>query len=910
MAGERIKIAELDFDVNALLASAAQAKTQILALREAQKQLRAQGKEGTAEFARNDAAIRNLSSNYNTLTRIVQNQSAATGELTTREQALTKALNAENVTLQDVQANNRELIAIRNTLNLTTEEGREQLRQINNQLDENTEFIRQNSSAAEQQRMAIGGYRDQILEATAAMSPFNGGLSGFIARAQQAGGVGPLLTGSLKGIMTGIQGVTKASLQFIMTPIGAIITAIVVAATLLYNIFKNFKPLMDKVEQAVAAVGAVFNVLKNVVIALFNPAKSLGSIFSNLGGNMRDAAKAAAELKKAQQDLEDAMASQEVATAKNRAEINKLNIQAKDRTKTEEERLALLQKAEKLENDDYKARKKNGDEALRQAYEQIRIEAELTDEEFKQLKKRGLNYKEFVEEKTGDVDEEFNTLKEALIAQAQLDDEYNANLEKNINKQNKLIEDREAKEAKALEDAEKAREDAEIKREQYEQKRRKALDDYAQKLDLQLQIFRQVNEAEVDTLNEKLTYSEQIRDKQLEIAKAEYNASEKTSNDKLQLQIRENEIRKQFIDEQVAAVVAAAQKEYDAVLAANKSKLDSNKILTDEMVAQEQQRLDKIAEAAKLNLETQLKNKVLSEEQYKAEVARIDEENRANDEALAKQRLDAENERRLTDLENKRAASQLTFEEDLAIQAERLEIERQQELAAAAKTGADIALINAKYDKQQQDLDKARIDNKLNMEKGLLSDLATIFGRQSKAGKAFAAAAALVDTYQAINKALAASPPPFNYVAAAAVGATGLRNVQKITSSKDPQFEQGGIMEIGGQRHSTGGTLFTGSDGTRFEAEQGELIGVMNRNAARHFMAFNNAFPARGGGVPNYFASGGIVNRNPAQQTIDVDDFAAKLAQANASLPQPVVAVKDVITEGNKYVMVQDNASF
>ena len=116
-------------------------------------------------------------------------------------------------------------------------------------------------------------------------------------------------------------------------------------------------------------------------------------------------------------------------------------------------------------------------------------------------------------------------------------------------------------------------------------------------------------------------------------------------------------------------------------------------------------------------------------------------------------------------------------------------------------------------------------------------------------------------------------------------------------------------MPIGGNRHSAGGTLFTGADGTRFEAEQGELIGVMNRNAAAHFMAFNNAFPAGGGNAPNYFAGGGIVSREIASPGLNTDELAAKIAQANRSIPAPVVAVQDIITQGNSYVQVRDAAT-
>jgi len=105
-------------------------------------------------------------------------------------------------------------------------------------------------------------------------------------------------------------------------------------------------------------------------------------------------------------------------------------------------------------------------------------------------------------------------------------------------------------------------------------------------------------------------------------------------------------------------------------------------------------------------------------------------------------------------------------------------------------------------------------------------------------------------------------------------------------------------------------TFSTGAGGNRFEADQGELIGFINRNAAQHFMAFNNAFPTGGSSAPNYSANGGIVSREIAKQQLNVDELASKIALANASLPQPVVAVQDIITQGNSYVQVREGANF
>ena len=75
-------------------------------------------------------------------------------------------------------------------------------------------------------------------------------------------------------------------------------------------------------------------------------------------------------------------------------------------------------------------------------------------------------------------------------------------------------------------------------------------------------------------------------------------------------------------------------------------------------------------------------------------------------------------------------------------------------------------------------------------------------------------------------------------------------------------------------------------------------------------MALNNAFPAGESSAPNYFASGGIVSREIAQQGMNMDELAIKIAEANRAIPAPVVAVQDIINQGNSYVQVRDAANF
>lgn len=83
---------------------------------------------------------------------------------------------------------------------------------------------------------------------------------------------------------------------------------------------------------------------------------------------------------------------------------------------------------------------------------------------------------------------------------------------------------------------------------------------------------------------------------------------------------------------------------------------------------------------------------------------------------------------------------------------------------------------------------------KFVIEKG--QEIVNALGQQNKkafeAAKAYNIAKAIIDTYSAANTALKSFPPPFNFIAAAAVVAAGIANVAKIRSQTFEGREYGG----------------------------------------------------------------------------------------------------------------------
>jgi hypothetical protein len=279
----------------------------------------------------------------------------------------------------------------------------------------------------------------------------------------------PASTGAIKSLL----GMGKAMWAIVMNPIGLILTAIAAVIGVLFLAFKSFTPVVDKVEQVFAAVGAAVNVVKNAFIAVVSGTKSLGDAFTGLGGSMSDAANEAMRLTKAQQDLDDALQSQNITVSKLDSQINKLNVQAKNRNLTEAESIALLKKSEDLQKQKLATLIKNADAQVLLARDNIANAASLTKEEKKQLKEQGFAYKEFIETRTTDVDALFDALEKAQVNRNNVEDAATAQLEKTLNKQDAAAEKSAAKQEKINSDAAAIKEKNRAK----EAERQKKIDD-------------------------------------------------------------------------------------------------------------------------------------------------------------------------------------------------------------------------------------------------------------------------------------------------------------------------------------------------------------------------------------------------------------------------------------------------
>ena len=175
-----------------------------------------------------------------------------------------------------------------------------------------------------------------------------------------------------------------------------------------------------------------------------------------------------------------------------------------------------------------------------------------------------------------------------------------------------------------------------------------------------------------------------------------------------------------------------------------------------------------------------------AEKEKQAEKDKADREKKlAEDKALADQALvdkQAMLEAEFTDISTNRA---LTYQEQLQYFDQSRALEREG-LVANKASQAELLAFDKQTAKARVEIEKAQQEAKLAVVSDALGTLADAVGRESAAGKAFAVAQAVINTYQGATKALATYPPPFGAIAAGAVIVQGLMSVKKIVSTKLP----------------------------------------------------------------------------------------------------------------------------
>ena len=174
-------------------------------------------------------------------------------------------------------------------------------------------------------------------------------------------------------------------------------------------------------------------------------------------------------------------------------------------------------------------------------------------------------------------------------------------------------------------------------------------------------------------------------------------------------------------------------------------------------------------------------------------------------------------------------------------------------------------ILTKKKTQDELKLEKAKEEAKLSLAQSVYVGLKSLAGEQSALGKAAAIAEATINTYLGVSKAISQGLP-MGAVMAAITLATGMMNVAKIAST-DVKYEKGGLLK--GNSHSEGGIPFTVAGRGGFEAEGGEYI-VNKRATAMYFPVLEaiNRSAGYGNYNPVYMAAGGVIKQVPIQSEI------------------------------------------
>ena len=455
---------------------------------------------------------------------------------------------------------------------------------------------------------------------------------------------------------------------------------------------------------------------------------------------------------------------------------------------------------------------------------------------------------------------------------AELAEQAAARIEAITTQNNKVNTIRKAANDQANAQAKEAADKARAHLEEQLKQQREAVEEYVK-----------TNSAVAQSLQERLAIEEKgMKDRLALLDKEKANGLIK----KNEYEKQKREIEEAYLKTRVELSIEAVKKEAEQYELQNKTKIDSETRLTAELIVQEQARQDAIYQKKieSLEKEKQLKQEARAwdykaEEEYQSQLQELREGYDEKAKELSKQQSDIEKEEKKSQQELDFQDKLLTLQEQGAMQWEveseqmrqnhEQEREALNELLASNQVSQEeynkrLSILNRKHAQDEINLKRKTEETKVQLASAALSQAKQLFGEHTAVGKAAAIAEAMINTYLGITKALSAYPPPYNAIMAGVTGAMGMLNVKKIIET-DVKYEKGGLLK--GNSHSEGGIPFTVAGRGGFEAEGGEYI-VNKRATAMYFPVLEaiNRSVGYGNYNPVYMAAGGVIKQVPDMQ--------------------------------------------
>lgn len=206
------------------------------------------------------------------------------------------------------------------------------------------------------------------------------------------GKLNPALGGAIKGA----DGLIVKMWQIVANPVGAIIAAIVLAVTALYKAFTSTKAGGEQMDQMMAGLGAVMDVLRDRILKIgsaiakffsgdFKGAlKDARSSVSGLGDEIEKEFKQAAQAKKYLQEVEDALRTLSVSRAKLNRDLAKSKEIISDENASYAEKKKAINEVRIAEEKQTNAELKNAEKKLKA----IKLANSLSDTSKEDLQKQ------------------------------------------------------------------------------------------------------------------------------------------------------------------------------------------------------------------------------------------------------------------------------------------------------------------------------------------------------------------------------------------------------------------------------------------------------------------------------------------------------------------------------------------
>lgn len=734
-------------------------------------------------------------------TQYIKENSKATQEAVRREDLLTHALEAEVRTIQEAREQNKLLNQLRNSTNVTTAEGRRELDLLNDKLDKNNEFIKENVDQYTQQKINVGNYTESIQEAWEGLDLFNGGLGGMISKSQEAGGVGALLAGTFKTVGTAIAGATKAALGFIATPLGAVVTVLAGAFLLVQNAISRSEDSTNNLSRAFSGFRGILSLVGKLL-------KPLGDLLiSGIAAGMEQAEKATIGLMRALGRAADFFGWD--SAAENLAGFANEMENSAEAARDLEEAQARLTKAQREAETimkQYQERAENlrqiRDDESRSMEERIQANKDLGEvleeqmrEEMAIAQLRVQTAQDYIDQ-VGETTEALDLLGEANARMADVSERINSQRSEQLTNQNALL-----REQQTLVDEAAAKEIE------------------ASRQTLELYLLEQGTRKK--EMREELELAEEVRDRRIEIAQKEYEASKKTENDRLALRIATVQAEQELQATRVDIAVSNAEREFEAFqrnLEKQKNELGE---FSEEWLEIERARNNAILEEERKLADIRLREGVINQQERDAAIREAEETARMANEAADAVRREAaevqERERRAAEIQAEMVRQEAEggwlfdlerqrLEEQAKQRREELKEQLDKNLISRENYNAQLLLLEEQTAKRSKEITEAEQEAKREIIDAALTAVTDLVGKNSATGKAISVAQSMINTYQGITKALAASPPPFNYIAAATVAATGFKAVKDIIATKIPGAKgEGSTGTAGGGAGNAGG---------------------------------------------------------------------------------------------------------